>query len=141
MQLQVKKVDPRAKLPSYALPGDAALDLFALEDYIAPAGKYVSGIRTGVAIAIPEGFVGLCWDKSGLAAKHGITVLAGVIDSGFRGEMLLTVFNTSDQDYHFNAGDKVMQLVIQPVASVEIVEIDELPSSARGNGSFGSTGK
>ncbi len=141
MQLKVKKLDPRAKLPTYAHPGDAGLDLFALDNFTVPAGKYITGIKTGIAIAIPDGYVGLCWDKSGLAAKHGITVLAGVIDSGFRGEMLLTVLNTSDQDYHFEAGDKVMQMLIQSVASVEVAEVEELPSSERGTGSFGSTGK
>lgn len=141
MELEVKKVDPRAKLPAYAIVGDAGLDLFALESFTVPAGKFTSGIRTGIAIAIPEGYVGLCWDKSGLAAKNGLKVMAGVIDSGFRGEMLLTLLNTSDKDYHFSAGDKVMQLLIQPVESVEVIEVKELPLSERGGGSFGSTGR
>jgi dUTP pyrophosphatase len=141
MELQVKKLDPRAKLPSYAIPGDAGLDLYALEDYIVSAGKYLSGLRTGIAMAIPVGYVGLCWDKSGLAAKHGITVLAGVIDSGYRGELLLTVLNSSDKDYHFAAGDKVMQILIQPAQQVEVIETKELSSAERGPRNFGSTGK
>ncbi|MFH1867181.1 MAG: dUTP diphosphatase [Patescibacteria group bacterium] len=141
LTIKVKKIDPRAKLPSYAIPGDAGLDLFALEDFTVPAGKYVSGIRTGVALAIPDDYVGLCWDKSGLAANHGIKVMAGVIDSGYRGELLLTLLNTSEQDYHFKAGDKVMQLLIQPIQQVEVVEADNLPSSERAQGGFGSTGK
>ncbi len=141
MQLQVKKLDPRAKLPTYAYSGDAGLDLYTLEDFTVPAGKYITSIKTGIALAIPEGYVGLCWDKSGLAAKHGITVLAGVIDSSFRGELLLTVLNTSDQDYRFKVGDKVMQILIQPVASMEVIEVQELSDTIRGVGAFGSTGK
>jgi dUTP pyrophosphatase len=141
MILKVKKTDTRAKLPSYALADDAGLDLFALEDYTVPAGKFLAGIRTGVAFEIPAGYVGLCWDKSGLAAKYGLKVMAGVIDSGFRGELLLTVLNTSNKDYHFSVGDKVMQILIQPVERMEVVEVSELSDSHRGEGSFGSTGK
>ncbi|MFA4818517.1 MAG: dUTP diphosphatase [Patescibacteria group bacterium] len=141
MKLQVKRLDPKAKLPTTGYQGDAGLDLYALEAVTVPAGQTLSNIRTGIAIAIPAGYVGLCWDKSGLAANHGITVLAGVIDSGFRGEMLLTVYNTSQEDYHFTAGDKVMQILIQPVESMQVVEVEELPVSERGHGSFGSTGK
>ncbi len=141
MKLEVKKLDPRAKLPSYVHPGDAGLDFFALEDCVVPAGERLSDIRTGVSIAVPQGYVGLFWDKSGLAAKHGLKVMAGVIDSGYRGELLLTLLNTSDTDYHFTAGDKVMQLLVQPVQSVEVVEVLELSETPRGTGGFGSTGK
>ncbi len=141
MELEVKKLDPRAKLPAYHLAGDAGLDFYALEDVTVPAGKRTSDIRTGVAVAIPEGCVGLFWDKSGLAAKHGLKVMAGVIDSGYRGELLLTLLNTSDQDYHFKAGEKLMQLLIQPVERVEVVEVTELMPSERGDRAFGSTGK
>ncbi len=141
MELKVKKLDAKAKLPSYAHAGDAGLDFFALEDFLVPAGKQVSNIRTGVAIAIPEGYVGLFWDKSGLASKYGLKVMAGVIDAGYRGEVLLSLFNTSDKDYNFKAGEKVMQLVIQPVVSVGISEMDSLPESTRAEGGFGSTGK
>ena len=141
MELEVKKLDPRARLPKYEHPGDAGLDFYALEDFTVPAGKRTSGIRTGVAVAIPEGYVGLFWDKSGLAAKHGLKVMAGVIDSGYRGELLLTLLNTSDADYHFKAGEKVMQMLIQPVVQAEVTEVAELLPSERGGGGFGSTGK
>ncbi len=141
MKLEVKKLDPRAKLPSYVHPGDAGLDFFALEDTVVRAGERQADIRTGVAIAIPQGYVGLFWDKSGLAAKYGLKVMAGVIDSGYRGELLLTLFNTSDKDYHFKAGDKVMQLVVQPVEQAEIMEVQELSETPRGSSGFGSTGK
>ena len=141
MKLEVKKLDSRAKLPSYAHPGDAGLDFFALEDCVVRAGERQADIRTGVSIAIPQGYVGLFWDKSGLAARHGLKVMAGVIDSGYRGELLLTLLNTSDTDYRFKAGDKVMQLLVQPVQSVEVVEVTELSETPRGAGAFGSTGK
>ncbi len=141
MRLEVKKLDPRAKLPSYVHPGDAGLDFFALEDCVVPAGRRLTDIRTGISIAIPQGYVGLFWDKSGLAARHGLKVMAGVIDSGYRGELLLTLFNTSDHDHHFKAGDKVMQLLIQPVEHAEVMEVQELSDTARGAGGFGSTGK
>jgi dUTP pyrophosphatase len=141
MKLEVKKLDPRAKLPSYVHPGDAGLDFFALDDFVVPAHGRKSGIRTGVAVAIPEGYVGLFWDKSGLAANHGLKVMAGVIDAGYRGELLLTLLNTSDQDYHFKAGEKVMQMLIQKVESVDVVEVQELADTSRGLGGFGSTGK
>ncbi|OHA56610.1 MAG: hypothetical protein A2588_01235 [Candidatus Veblenbacteria bacterium RIFOXYD1_FULL_43_11] len=141
MKLEVKKLDPRAKLPAYEHPGDAGLDFYALEDFVVPAGGRKPGIRTGVAVAIPEGYVGLFWDKSGLAAKHGLKVMAGVIDSGYRGELLLTLLNTSDVDYHFKAGEKVMQMLIQAVERAEIVEVENLSDTSRGDGGFGSTGK
>lgn len=141
MELEVKRLDPRAKLPSYVHEGDAGLDFFALEDCVVPAGKRLVDIRTGVAVAIPQGYVGLFWDKSGLAARHGLKVMAGVIDSGYRGELLLTLLNTSDTDYHFKAGDKVMQLLVQPVERADVIEVQELFDTPRGSGGFGSTGK
>lgn len=141
MKLEVKKLDSQAKLPSYEHPGDAGLDFYALEDFVVPARERKAGIRTGVAVAIPDGYVGLFWDKSGLAAKHGLKVMAGVIDAGYRGELLLTLLNTTDTDYHFKKGEKVMQMLIQAVERMEIVEVDSLSDTARGEGGFGSTGK
>jgi len=141
MELEIKKLDPRARVPAYAYESDAGLDLCTLEEVSVPAGKYVTGIRTGIAMAIPEGHVGLCWAKSGLASKYGIIVMAGVIDAGYRGELLLTVFNAGDKDYTFKAGDKVMQILIQPVVQAEIMEVKELSLSERGSGGFGSSGK
>lgn len=140
MQLKVKKVDPEAKLPTYAHPGDAGMDLFALESVEVSVGE-VARIRTGFSIEIPEGYVGLCWDKSGLSMNHGIKVLAGVIDSGFRGELVLAVINLGKEKYIFEKGHKIMQMLVQKVESPEIVEVEELKDSARGNKGFGSTGK
>lgn len=116
------------------------MDLFALETIEVPA-KSSARIRTGIALEIPDGYVGLCWDKSGLAMNHGIKVLGGVIDSGYRGELILGVSNLSNTSYRFEKGHKVMQLLIQAVESPEIIEVNELSDTDRGAGGFGSTGK
>ncbi len=140
MQLQVKKLDPRAKLPSYAHIGDAGLDLYTLEAVTIPP-KSRQSIHTGVAILIPQGYVGLIWDKSGLSHKQGLTSIGGVFDAGFTGEYILCLYNTTDEPYIFAAGDKVAQLLIQPIASVEVKEISEVPITLRADGAFGSSGK
>lgn len=140
MKVKVKKMHPEAKLPSYAHEGDAGMDLFALEETVAKPGE-ITRIRSGVAMEIPEGFVGLCWDKSGLSVNHGIKVLAGVLDAGYRGEVVMGVFNLSKEVYTFEKGHKVMQMLIQPVENPEILEVEELSHSSRGEGGFGSTGK
>lgn len=140
MQLPIKKIDPRAKIPGYALAHDAGLDLYALEDTVIPAqGRAI--VRTGVAMAIPEGFVGLVWDRSGLASKSGIHRMAGVIDAGYRGEIKIVLLNTTAEDYRIAAGDKVAQLLIQPVAHAEVLETETLPDSERGTRGFGTTGE
>ena len=90
---------------------------------------------------IPEGYVGLCWDKSGLSMKNGIKVLAGVIDAGFRGELVMGVINLGKEEYTFEKGHKVMQMLVQPVEIVDIKEAEELSDTSRGLGGFGSTGK
>jgi dUTP pyrophosphatase len=140
MEVKVKKLDPEAKVPSYAHPGDAGMDLFALEDTMVSSGS-IGRVRTGISMEIPMGFVGLYWDKSGLSMTHGIKVLGGVIDAGYRGELILGVFNLGTKDYTFEKHNKVLQILIQPVEMVDIVEADELSDSERGVGGFGSTGK
>ncbi len=140
MELKVKKVHKDAVLPKFAHPGDAGMDLFALEDTVVLPGK-ISRIRTGVAMQIPDGYVGLCWDKSGLSMNQGIKTLGGVIDAGFRGELILGVINLGKEPYTFEKGHKVMQLLIQKVEHPEIEEVAELSDTSRGEGGFGSTGK
>ena len=140
MKLKVKKVHPEAKLPSYAHPYDAGMDLFALEEVTVGVGE-IGRVRTGLAVEVPEGYVGLCWDKSGLSMSHGIKVLAGVLDSGFRGELVLAVINLGKEPYTFKKGHKVMQMLVQKVENPEIVEAEELAESVRGKKGFGSTGK
>ena len=138
--LKIKKIHPEAKAPAYAHPYDAGIDLFALEDTTVDVSK-IARIRTGIALEIPDGYAGLCWDKSGLSMTYGIKVLAGVIDSGFRGELVLAVINLGQEPYTFEKGHKVMQMIIQKVEQVEIVESKELSETSRGEKGFGSTGK
>lgn len=140
MKLKIKKVDPEARLPEFAHEHDAGMDLFALEEVKVKPGE-IGRIRSGVALEIPEGYVGLCWDKSGLSMKNGIKVLAGVIDSTFRGELIMGVINLGKEEYVFEKGHKVMQMLVQKVEHPEIVEVDELSETPRGEGGFGSTGK
>lgn len=140
LSLQVKKVADDATVPSYAHPGDAGLDLFANETVTVNPGA-VGRIRTGIAVQIPDGYVGLCWDKSGLSMNHGIKVLAGVIDSGFRGELVLGVINLGKEPYTFKKGNKVMQMLIQKVEQVEVLVVERLSETPRNEGGFGSTGK
>lgn len=139
MKLAVKKLDPRAVLPHYAKVGDAGLDLYTLEDTVIPSSDRVV-VRTGVAVEIPDGFVGLVWDRSGNAAKRGLTILGGVIDSGYRGEILAITLNTSSVPVTVKAGERIGQLIIQAVECVEVMEQAELSASARGADGLGSTG-
>ncbi len=140
MLLKIKKVHNDAKVPSFAHPYDAGLDLYALEEVKVEPGK-VTRIRSGIALEIPDGYVGLCWDKSGLSMNHSIKVLGGVIDSGFRGELIMGVINLGIETYTFEKGHKVMQLLIQKVEHPEVIETDTLSETSRGEGGFGSTGK
>ncbi len=142
MRLAVKRLDERARLPTRAHPGDAGLDLYALEiATLAPGAR--AEIRTGIAVEIPEGHAGLVVPRSGLAAGHGITLVnaPGLIDSGYRGEVRVLLLNTDrDAAYCVSAGDRVAQLVLVAVAGAVVTEVSELAASARGAGGFGSSG-
>lgn len=140
MKLKIKKIHKNATIPSFAHPGDAGMDLHVPEQVEIKAGERKS-IPLGLAFEIPEGYVGLMWDKSGLSHKHGIKTFGGVIDSGYRGEVHAGVMNLSTETYVFEKGHKITQLVIQKVEHPEIVEVEELSSSVRGHGAFGSSGK
>ncbi len=129
-----------ARLPSYAHVGDAGMDLFATESMMVAVGERVL-ISTGVAMEIPMGYVGLIWDKSGLSNNHGLKVIGGVIDAGYRGEVKVGIANIGTEDYKIGAGHKVAQMLIQKVEHPQIVEVAELSEAARGDGGFGSTGK
>ncbi|MBU6371049.1 MAG: dUTP diphosphatase [Patescibacteria group bacterium] len=139
MIIRIKKLRPDAKVPSYAHHDDAGCDFFAVEKTEVKAGERAM-VPTGIAMEIPEGFVGLVWDKSGISAKHGIKTVAGVVDSGYRGEILIAVANISDTDYVFEKGHKVAQMVIQRKETGEFEEVDELSETKRGKDGFGSTG-
>jgi dUTP pyrophosphatase len=140
--LPVQRLDPRAILPTRAHPGDAGLDLHALEPAELQPGERAS-IRTGIAVAIPEGYAGLVLPRSGLAARHGISLVnaPGLIDAGYRGEIRVLVLNTDPNlSWKLQAGERIAQLVISPVALPDSEEVAELGSTSRGLGGFGSSG-
>jgi dUTP pyrophosphatase len=141
MQIRIKKLNDDAVMPQYARPWDAGADLCSTEDFTLPANSR-GLVPTGIAIEIPNGFVGLVHPRSGLATK-GVTVMnaPGTIDAGYRGEVKVILVNHTDQDYNIAKGDKIAQLVIQEVREAHFIWADELSNSERGNGGFGSTGK
>jgi dUTP pyrophosphatase len=139
MKLKVKKIQLDAKIPQYSHKEDAGLDLFSSIDIVLNKGE-VKPVPTGIQMAIPEGHVGLIWDKSGISLE-GVHRLAGVIDSGYRGEVRVVMANLGEKLFVIKRGMKIAQLLIQPVMDVEVVEVDELEETARGKNGFGSTGK
>jgi dUTP pyrophosphatase len=142
MTLQVRRLDDRAQLPTRAYPGDAGLDLYALDDGVLAPGERAS-IRTGIAIEIPDGQAGLVLPRSGLAARHGIAIVnaPGLIDSGYRGEVRVLLLNTDrTASFTFSSGERIAQLVLVRIETPEIVEVDALATSERGAGGFGSSG-
>lgn len=139
MKLFVQKLDADAKLPLRAYPSDAGMDVFALEETtIAPGAKAL--LRTGLKLVIPEGYAGFVWDKSGLALKHHLTTLAGVIDSNYRGELQVVLTNLGAQEYKVEKGSKIAQLIIMPIAAPDIEETAVSDDTDRGAAGFGSTG-
>jgi len=139
MKLKVKRIHEDAKLPLYQHKGDAGLDIFSSVDCILEKGE-VKPIPSGVKVAIPKGYVGLIWDKSGISLK-GVHRLAGVVDSGYRGEVKVVMVNLGDEPFAIEKGMKIAQLLIQPINEVEVVEVEELEETSRGEEGFGSTGK
>lgn len=130
------------RVPAYAHPGDAGADLHAAESLVLAPGERAT-VGTGVSIALPDGHVAFVVPRSGLAFKHGITIVnaPGTVDAGYRGEIKVALLNTDrHESYSIEAGDRIAQLVIMPVARARFVEVDELPESRRGEGGFGSTG-
>jgi dUTP pyrophosphatase len=138
MELKVKRITPGAKLPSYGHPGDAGLDLFAAEDFVLRPAE-VRAVKTGIKVAVPRGFVGLIWDKSGISLK-GVHKLAGVVDAGYRGEVQVVMVNLGNTPYPISVGMKIAQMLIQPVNEVNVIEAAKLDDTSRGEGGFGSTG-
>ncbi|MGZ5422986.1 MAG: dUTP diphosphatase [Candidatus Aminicenantales bacterium] len=138
MKLKVKRIHPEAKLPVYGHPGDAGLDLFSVVDRDLAPGE-VLAVPTGIQMAVPAGHVGLVWDKSGISLK-GVHRLAGVIDAGYRGEVQVVMINLGAAPFALKRGMKIAQLLVQPVAAVEVIECEALDDTSRGQGGFGSTG-
>lgn len=141
MQLKIKKLHPNAMMPAYAHPGDAGMDLFAVgETTILPGESQL--ISTGISIQLPPQTEAQVRPRSGLALKNQITVLntPGTIDEGYRGEVGVILINHSKNPFVVTAGMKIAQMVIQSVLRVEVLEVEQLADTARGNGGFGSTG-
>jgi dUTP pyrophosphatase len=138
----IRRLDPGLPLPRYAHPGDAGADLVAAADVeLAPGQRAV--VPTGVAIALPDGYAAFVHPRSGLAARHGVTIVnaPGTVDAGYRGEIKVTMLNTdATETVRFLRGDRIAQLVIQRVERAIFHEVELLPGSARGEGGFGSTG-
>lgn len=141
-EVPIRRLDPDLPLPGYAHPGDAGADLVTAEDVELGPGQRAT-VRTGVAIALPEGCAGFVHPRSGLAARCGLTLVnaPGTVDAGYRGEIRVTLLNTdSTTPVKLARGDRIAQLVVQRVERVVLREVDELPDSVRGTGGFGSTG-
>jgi len=135
-------LDDAAVLPAYVHPGDAGADLSCAQDVVLGPGERTT-VATGVRIALPDGYAAFVHPRSGLAARHGVTVLnaPGTVDGGYRGEIRVTLLNTDrTTPVTFHRGDRIAQLVVQRVDHADFVRVDELPESVRGAGGFGSTG-
>jgi len=131
-----------AEAPQYAHAGDAGADLLSADDVVIAPGERVL-VGTGVSIALPDGFVAFVVPRSGLAAKHGITIVntPGTVDAGYRGEIRVILLNTDrSEPYTVQAGDRIAQLVVMPVARARFIPVERLPGTERGEGGFGSTG-
>ena len=142
MIVQIQRIDKGLPLPEYARAGDAGMDVYSTIDCtLAPGAREI--IPIGIAIALPEGFVCFAHPRSGLAAKHGISIVnaPGTIDSGYRGEIKIILINTDAKEtFEIKRGDRIAQLVFQKFESARFFEVEVLPESQRGSGGFGSTG-
>ncbi len=143
VMVPIRQLDPGLPVPSYAHPGDAGADLVSAEDVVLAAGGGRALVRTGVAVALPIGYVGLVHPRSGLAARLGVTVLnaPGTVDAGYRGEILVNLVNHDPvAPAKISRGDRIAQLVVQRVERADFHIVEELPESRRGAGGHGSTG-
>lgn len=140
-RLDIKKLNNDAIIPKYAHKGDAGMDLFSVEDLTINAGESAL-IKTGIAIGLPQNTEAQIRPRSGLALKHQITLLntPGTIDEGYRGEIKVIVINHGKKDFQVTKGMKIAQMVIKPIYTVEVKEVEELSDTSRGEGGFGSTG-
>ena len=141
MEILIQLLDDGLQAPRSAHPGDAGVDLAArTAGKLEPGGR--AAIPTGIAVAIPEGYAGLVVPRSGLAARHGISVVngPGLIDSGYRGEIKVVLINLGEEQFTIERGDRIGQLIVIPVTEPEFTVVDELPDSVRGTDGFGSTG-
>ena len=137
--VKVQLLNSNGIIPTKTNDNDAGFDLYSSIDTIIPS-KQRKTVSTGIAIQMPEHFAGLIWPRSGLSVKKGIDVLAGVIDSGYRGEIMVCLYNTSDENVSINAGDRIAQIIFQEVPRVKLEVHSTLGSSQRGENGFGSSG-
>jgi dUTP pyrophosphatase len=136
--IKIKKLIPEAIIPSYAHEGDAGMDIHSCEDFIlGPNERHL--FSTGISIELPAGYVSLIWDKSGVANK-GIKTMGGVIEHTYRGEYKIILYNTGKEPYEIKKGQKIAQILIQPIITAQVQEVSELSETKRGSGAFGSTG-
>ncbi len=142
IDLKIKKLNEKAVIPSYGSANAAGADLYSCEDEIVIKAGETKLVHTGLSMEIPEGYVGLIYARSGIASKRGLAPSnkVGVIDSDYRGEILVSLFNHSGETQTVAAGERVAQMVITPYLTVNFVEADELSETQRGDGGFGSTG-
>ena len=134
-----KLLNDEATTPTKAHRTDAGYDLYASEDAVV-VGRQRTTIKTGVSFEMPDGLAGLIWPRSGLSVKKGLDVLAGVVDSGYRGEVMVCLYNTSDEDVEIKNGDRIAQIIFQEVPVISLLLREELETSQRGSNGFGSTG-
>ena len=142
-ELPVRRLDPGLPLPAYAHPGDAGADLCAATEVVLPPGGRAT-VGTGIAVAVPDGYAAFVHPRSGLASRHGITLVnaPGTVDAGYRGEVKVVLLNTDPAEpFTVRRGDRIAQLVVQPVTRARLLDSDELPPTPRGDGGFGSTGR
>ncbi len=139
MRVKIQRIDKDIEMVRYAHDGDAAFDLRSSEDMNLSAGEKVI-VPTGIKMAIPEGFAGLIWDRSGLAANSSLHCLAGVVDSGYRGEIKIVLVNLSNNDMYIKKGMRIAQMIIQKVEYPTLEEVESLNDTKRNEGGFGSTG-
>lgn len=142
VEVLLLRLDPGLPVPAYAHPGDAGADLYAREDVTLAPGRRCT-VPTGVAVALPDGYAAFVHPRSGLAARHGVTVVnaPGTVDAGYRGEIAVTLLNTDPAaSVSLRRGDRIAQLVVQRVERARFIEVERLPGSVRGDGGFGSTG-
>jgi dUTP pyrophosphatase len=138
MKIKIKR-DAGAILPDYSHDGDAGLDIYSNQEVIIKPGE-IKSVDTGLYFEIPKGYVGLVWDKGGIAFNHGIKTMAGVVDAGYRGELKIVLANHSKKDFEVKNSMKIAQLLIQEIEKAEVEEVQELTDTSRGEGRFSSTG-
>ncbi|MCK4891240.1 MAG: dUTP diphosphatase [Candidatus Pacebacteria bacterium] len=140
LKIKIQKINKDIKIPNYAHSGDAGIDLYSAEEnYVLKSGEY-KGFVTGIKMEISRGYVGLVWDKSGLALKHCIKTMGGVIDSTYRGEIIVILINLGKKDYRVKKNTKIAQMLFQKAEEAEIKEVKSLSNTKRGERGFGSSG-